>query len=240
MAGNKYARAYIKRYGKQKRRRVRRALQRKKKVQNQIHRFRRLGYKSIIYESSLGVFGTAGSPSADPSLTLTGLIADNLTGHYQFGGSHYFSLSNVTASSDFTNLFEKYRITGVKYNIRFQSNMANVASNAVMPIIHWCFDDNDATVPSSLLDIQQKGGCRMTEATTKGVTIMLRPKVSGMVYNNGISTGYSVVPKSWINTTYPNVQHFGIKFWVNNFYTGTGQNAFTIEPTYYLALKDST
>lgn len=209
-------------------------------VANITHRFKRLGAKSIIYVAGSGVIGTNGYPSNDTGLSLSAVSADSLTGCYQFGWSHDFRLINMSGSTEFTQLFDKYKITGIKYKIMYQCNDAQVAGSQVLPIIHYCVDSDDTTTPSNLGSVQERANTKVKVlGNTQTVSFFVRPKVAATLYQSAISSGYEVRKAPFINSSYPSIPHYGVKIWLNNVYMVTANNtAFTIEPTYYLALKD--
>lgn len=209
-------------------------------IANNTHRFRRNGTKSIIYVSGPGAVGSNGHPSNDTGLSLSAVSADNLTACYQFGWSHDFRLVNAVGSTEFTSLFDKYKITGIKYKIMYQCNDAQVAGSQVLPIIHYAVDTDDTSTPASLTAVQERSNVKTKVlGNTQTISFFLRPKVASSLYQSSISTGYAVTKAPYINSTYSSVPHYGVKVWMNNVYMVTANNtAITIEPTYYLALKD--
>jgi len=212
----------------------------KTKIANLTHRFRRLGAKSIIYISGAGSVGSNGYPNNDTGLSVSSVAADTLTGCYQFGWSHEFKLANMVGSTEFTSLFDKYKITGIKYKIMYQCNDAAVQGSQVLPIIHYAVDSDDSSTPSTLGAVQERANCKSTVlGNTQVISFFFKPKVATMVYNGVASTGYAVSKSPYINSSYPSVPHYGVKIWMNNVYMVTSNNtAITVEPTYYLALRD--
>ena len=207
------------------------------------HTFIRLGMKSLIYLYNTGTSPTlssVGSPSTDSGLTLSSYASDSLTGCYQFGFSHFFRLSNVIQSSEFTALFDRYKIVGVRYKIMYMSNMSSVSGGTVLPVIHWTTDTDDADVPASLTTLQAKSSCKYKVfGNQQTIKTYIKPMVAENVYSSSISTGYSVKKAGWVNSVYPDVQHYGIKVWISNAYSPSGsQQAWTIEPEYILTFKD--
>lgn len=209
-------------------------------IANSTHRFRRLGTKSIIYVAGAGTIGQNGHPSNDTGLSLSAVSADNLSACYQFGWSHDFRLVNAVGSTEFTTLFDKYKITGIKYKIMYQCNDAQVAGSQVLPIIHYAVDTDDSSTPASLTAVQERSNTKSKVfGNTQTISFFLRPKVAASLYQSSISTGYEVKKAPYINSSYASIPHYGVKVWMNNVYMVTANNtAITIEPTYYLALKD--
>lgn len=201
------------------------------------HAFKRLGQKTTVWVNGAG---SITSSTSDTGITFSSLTADNLAGCYQFGWSHNFQLGNVVGSTDFINFFDRYKISGIKYKIMFQSNTASVGGSSVLPIIHYCKDDDDATVPTALTDLNQKSNLktRVLGSTTL-ISYYIKPAIAETVYQSGVASAYGVRRPMYINMTYPAVQHYGIKAWVNQVFATTANNvAITIEPEYYLVCRD--
>lgn len=207
------------------------------KVSNKPHLFKRLGQKTIVYVNGAGTIAYSGS---DTGFAISSMTADQLTGCYQFGWSHTFSLNNVLGTTDFTNLFDRYKITGVKYKIMFQCNTAAVQGSQVLPILHYVKDEDDNNIPSSLNDINQKQLCKVkVMGATTMISYFIKPKVAKDIYQSAIATSYAVEKAPYINSTYATTPHYGLKAWMNQVYAVAANNtAVTIEPVYYIACRD--
>lgn len=204
---------------------------------SQAHLFKRLGEKTIIYVNGAGTVAYSGS---DAGFAISSMSSDSLTGCYQFGWSHSFSLNNVVGNGDFTTLFDRYKIVAVKYKIMFQCNTAAVNGSQVLPILHYVKDEDDVTIPTSLSSINQKALCkvRVMGATTM-ISYYIKPKVAKAVYQSALLTAYSVDKAPYINSSYNSAPHYGIKAWMNQVYAVAANNtAITIEPVYYISCRD--
>lgn len=211
----------------------------KTSIPNRVHMFKRMGQISRITVTGVGAIGNSGF-DGNGSQFLTGVTADSMANNYQFGASYVFKLSSVIDSGDFTQLYDKYKITGIKVRIMWQCNQAGVSGTAVLPILSYSVDHDDAALPSSLYQITTKGTSKVKVLGQRNyVDVYIRPKVAGALYQS-LLTGYSSVKAPFINSTYPDVQHYGLKFWLNNVYMAAGiNNQFEIQPTYYIACKES-
>lgn len=149
-----------------------------------------------------------------------------------------FSLNDLPNSSDFTNLFDFYRICGVKLQFIFQSNNQDTGSNTVLsiPVMHYIADYDDSIGFSNENQALEKEGIK-TKRIDKPFTYYLVPRISNEIYNNGITTAYALNnKKQWIDCNSSGVAHFGLKAWVSSgVNTITGQ--FKIYATYYLQFK---
>lgn len=198
--------------------------------------FRRQAQLQRLTQTGVGAITTT---DGNGSLFTGTVVADSMTNTYQWGNAWLFKLSSVIDSSDFTNLYDKYKINGVRLKIMYQAETASVGGTGVLPIFNYAIDADDATVPSSLNTVETKGNARSLILTAnKPISIFIRPKVASALYQS-LLTGYEVKKAPFINCTYPDVQHFGLKAWINNFYAPSGaNNQITIQATYYLSCKD--
>jgi len=162
---------------------------------------------------------------------------------YRFGAVSYFRLSNVLQSGDLTALYDRYKITGIKFKIIPLSNMAGVNSQSVLPTMVYHTDYDDSITPTSDADVRVKAGAREVRLD-KPVTIFIKPKIADAILGASAGTAYSV-PKAapYINMSYPDVPHYGLKMYFRNVNlsssTGASLNTcFRFETTYYIACKD--
>lgn len=225
----------------------RRRVQRKKaRVAKNAMMLRRNGL--LIRMTQIGLNQVTLSQDGNGSAFITPLSAgvlptDSMSNTVQFGNSYIFKLSSVIDSSDLTNLFDKYKINGVKLKIMYQADSASVGGSGVFPIFNYCYDGDDATIPTSLNQVESKAKARsVVLSANKPVSIFIKPKVASYLYSTVSGApvpGYSVTKAPYINSTYSDVQHYGLKTWINNFYAPTNaNNQITVQTTYYLSLRD--
>lgn len=215
----------------------------KKKVASRTHLFRRLGQPMRLYQSGQNTWAIGGYDGTG-SLQVGALGSDGLTNTVQLGASFQFKLESVQTPSDFTTLFDRYKILGVKLKFMYQCDSASVGGLNIMPIINYCYDNDDASVPSSSATVIQKGACKTRVLTAnREFSVYIKPKVANAIYQTGVSSvipAYSSSNAPWINCDYMSAPHYGLKMWINNLYSPLGaNNQITIQPVYYLALKDS-
>lgn len=166
----------------------------------------------------------------------------------QFGLSANFQLQDVIESSDFTQLFDRYKLVGVKLKFMYQQTTSpdsGVVSN-VNPIIDISFDGDDSDLPVSQTSVQVKGFNKThLLSATRPFKTYWTPRIDKVVY--GVSTAYTSERSCWLDCNSPQVEHYGMKAWITSWpfdqnNAGNPQKAFgelTIQPTYYIALKDS-
>jgi len=211
-------------------------MNRRKRVTNN-YVFRRQGLLMRITQSGLNTINSA--TDGNGSMFTLASAADSMTNTIQWGNSFVFKLSSIVDQNDFVNLFDRYKIVGVKLKIMYQAESASAGGLGVLPIFNYAIDNDDAAIPSSLNTIMSKQRSKSVVLTAnRPISIYVKPKVAVAVYQS-LLTGYSSQSSQFINATYPDVQHYGLKTWINNFYApGGANNQITIQPTYYIACRD--
>lgn len=126
-----------------------------------------------------------------------------------------FRLSDLPGVSEFTALFDQYRIKGVRITFYPPVNVSfSSTGQAPLPIgeFYTAIDYDDGTVPTGLDDLQQYQTLRRTYFN-RPHTRYLRPlAIQSGVYQTGVSTGFRSLPSStWFDCGYPDVSYYGIK-----------------------------
>lgn len=135
-------------------------------------------------------------------------------------GTFAFTLNAVPNYTEFTNLFDKYRI--VKATINFRSNSQPQACGLTAAgtttgygggTFYYVTDYDDADA-ITLNDIEQYPGRRsFLIGDQKAHTITCYPAFAKQIYQSAIATGYGP-GRGYVDCTYPNIPHFGVKwFW---------------------------
>jgi len=121
-------------------------------------------------------------------------------------GALNFTLSALPSSTDFTSLFDQYRIAQVSIKF-FPVAGVGTGSNPLVTVI----DYDDSNTPSSVSDLYQYDSLQMNQPGTV-FTRTLVPKTSTAVYS-GAFTSFASAPNSlWIDVASPNVQYYGLKY----------------------------
>lgn len=205
----------------------------RKPASSRVHLFKRLGTKTLIANNSIaGVTTTFGN-------IVTGSATSDTFG-YQFGAAMNFTLNSTDGASELTSLYDRYKISGVKIKIIPLSNVSGVGGLAFLPEVMVCPDYDDATAPTEAQMRQRGAKCLRLDRVR---SFFIKPKVAGMLYQTGspATPGYSVVKGGYINCSYPDVQHYGLKMFFKNVdlrSTSSVATCFNIEQTYYLSMKD--
>lgn len=125
-----------------------------------------------------------------------------------------FSLDAVTNYSEFSNLFDSYRINKVvvKFVPRTTDNGqgANERGN-----FYTVVDYNDITTLTNVANALERDTVRRT-AATRVHTRVFRPAVATAAYKSLTTWGYMPSWKRWIDMSDPQVPHYGLKYVIDN------------------------
>lgn len=158
-----------------------------------------------------------------------------------------FTLNDCVGFSEFTTLFDQYKISKVQIEFGLQNNpdAVNLLNNATSqtnanfyPKIWYTPDYDDETSPT-LEAIKQypQVKCRVLEPN-KIVRVVVRPKAQVQIYQSATSTGYGAF-NGWLDVGAPGVPHYGLKACID----GQGINPNTafrvaVEYKYWIQLKN--
>lgn len=167
----------------------------------------------------------------------SGTISGNaLYAPYLSGAS--FSLSQVPNASEFTSLFDMYKLTYVilKFYLTIDPS-AQTATTATFPRIWLAADYDDATAPSTLDDLRQHARVRDTVLTpNRPVIFKVRPAIASTIYQTGVSSTYGPRWNAWIDCQNSSTPWYGLKWGLDDF-TNTNYRL-KIEGKMYFACKD--
>lgn len=165
------------------------------------------------------------------------------TGADQYGGA-YYSFASVNGASEFTPLFDQYKILAVKTTFVLQGNSGgqNMDTNSTLgslPQVFTLIDRNDATTPTSLNSFLENGKVVQHKLSRdrNSCSVYFKPTVLGMAYNEAAGTSQNAIeePSRWYNMVHTNISHYGLKYIIS----GLGYNNYIdIYHTYYFACKD--
>ena len=157
-----------------------------------------------------------------------------------------FQLSYLPNYSDFTNLFDEYRIVGISIKWIFTANNANYISqntnniDAVcgLPLLHYCIDTNSAS-PAATINAMREYNTYKVRRLDKPCKVYIRPSVASAVYDSAATWGYTSTRKPWIDTSTPTVDYYGIKWAIDPVYTAYAYEIGAVEIiyTYYVQCK---
>lgn len=132
-----------------------------------------------------------------------------------------FKLADVVSYTEFTNLFDQYRIDKVQFRlIPYATGVltgAAVSPAAGQPsvFVHSIVDyDDDNTLALSNAGVdamRQYPNYRMSNLIKNGFKRTLKPKVLSSTYQTSLTTGYRPVSFKWADCAYPDIPAYGLK-----------------------------
>lgn len=156
------------------------------------------------------------------------------------GIGKYFALSDVPGYGEFQALFDQYQIVGISYRwvcVRSPESVTTAANKGIYPRVLWAHDHDSAQTPVSFNEIQQYPKAReMYFTADKSCTrwYYVKTAVASMVYQGVTASAYTAKWKAWIDSTYPNTQHYGIRAFYSELYAG---NTMRLECRYHMKFK---
>lgn len=119
--------------------------------------------------------------------------------------------------TEFTGLFDSYKISRVNLEIFFSNNDSVVTSPAtVLPLVHIVNDYND-TNNFSLTDIQQYPNMQTFQmGKEKPIRWSLKPRMRlDALTDSGVLSSSAFNTTGWLDTSSANIQHLGTKIFLN-------------------------
>lgn len=209
-------------------------------------------YKFHRYATSVNTYSaTSDLVSTALPFTLYPINAPTISNN-SFPYSMAFTLSDVGNLTEFTNLFDRYMITGVKVMFHLLSNpdvdttqtgVGAVPSIQVYPRLWYARDNDDASL-TTLASLKEFGNvkCRVLKPNVVTSVYVAYPRTAvGISQTSGLQAS-GVNKPMWLDCGYPNVNHYGLKFALDyGSVSVTGaSNIFRVklELKYYFKCKD--
>lgn len=168
--------------------------------------------------------------------TATTIAGDGVV-NSQFRGFN-FSLSTVINASEFSALFDQYKITGIALRFYLNRNLGNnVVGDGLRPRMYIITDYDTSTAPTSFDELREYSNCRVWNFDlARPFRYWLKPKVLREVYRTAVSTGTAPAKAGWISTQFLDLQHFGIRLGIENL--RDVDYSIVVEPTFYFGCKN--
>jgi hypothetical protein len=134
-----------------------------------------------------------------------------------------FALNQVPSSTEFTTLFDKYRIT--KIDLTFSFNYLGTSTGGsqetvlLYPALSLFMDDDDAIIPTTKSDVQERMSVQRVSFAPMRQQISVTINPRWIQSRGGTSTNLAPVG-SWIDMSTPAVQHYGVKLWADSYNSG--------------------
>lgn len=177
-------------------------------------------------------------------------------GTKQYGGLAYqFSLESIPDVSEFTSLFDAYRINKVVVRITPNASFTEGSAPGVTgtnfssfsPLVHWVIDHDDISIGpynESGIDILRQHASYKWRRLIAGrpINIVIKPRTATST-NQSDNTGLMLNLKkmgAWLDCAQTNVKHYGLKMLFSGIQPVGGINyvvPFDIQTTYYMSFK---
>lgn len=203
------------------RRGIRRS-KRKTKVGMRAHKFSRYGANSTYTV-------TAGTSESD------------------FG--QHFTFDQINGYTEFTSLFDRYRIDCVVLKFQLITNpdaayqpasTATANPGNYYPKLWWCFDRDDAN-PINLAAMKERGNakCKVLRPNQM-ISIVIRPNILSLTYRTALTSGYVPKPRQFIDALNADVPHYGFKHIIEHPFTTATANQYIVnmDRKFYFTMKD--
>lgn len=149
-------------------------------------------------------------------------------------GSYTFTLNSIPNSTEFTSLYDQYKINAVSVcfypkqtQVTSLTTTDNVRGNAR---ILTAIDYNDDTPPTTLDELRQYESCEVDVILNKHERYITKP-----LFIN--SSGQNV--NAWLSTANPSTKHYGLKYGIEPTQAVGGSFTYHVEVAYYIAFKNT-
>lgn len=168
----------------------------------------------------------------------SGVIPGNATTGAPVLRGASFALSSLPGVSDFTNLFDMYKITHVQLRFHLQVDPgAQASASAIYPKLWYATDYDDDNAPASLNALREHARCKVRVLNpNRPVVVNIKPAVASLVYRGATTSSYSPKWRQWVDMAQTDVPHYGLKWAVDNL-TNTNYTL-QIEGKMWFACKD--
>lgn len=143
-------------------------------------------------------------------------------------GGTLFATYAVPSSSEFTNLYDQYRIDYIDMDITFNSDISSTSNPTTSLPKIWFVEDHNDVNATTLSQVMQYDNVQVWQLGLDGGVmkrIRIKPTTNSLVYYNAITSAYKKNSnKEWLDTQYPNIPYYGVKMVVDPIvYTGATQ-----------------
>lgn len=132
-------------------------------------------------------------------------------------------LNAVPNYTEFTALFDYYRIKGIHIKVIYTNNVAN-SSSAVggaaqaiaLPTMQCMYDNDDGNAPTTEGELLQRPGVKLLTLGTNGpINLYVKPKYANQILTDaGVQPAGIGASRDWLDGNFPGIPHFGYKFWL--------------------------
>lgn len=148
-----------------------------------------------------------------------------------------FKLNDLPNYTEFTALFDQYKITGIKIRLIPEQNQQALGVGVFnIPPIYTVIDYDDDTALTAITDAMQYQNCKIhTTISGSQIVRFFRPHIAVAAYS-GTFTSYMNKSMQWIDSASPDTRHYGFKIIVAAI--TTLDTTFSVVATYYLKMRN--
>lgn len=236
-------------------RRVSKGLKRARRLRRykRINRKYRTGFLKVVRKLPVitmsNITGVAGAmQTTDPTGTClligTPVAKTGYTGVYDIPFSLKFELNQLVNYGEFTTIADQYKIQSALIKLESPYNVAQAPGGSATPLpyLEYIQDYDDNGVPNTLTFREKMGiKTKFINASKPMFKLGVRPKLSMLAYQTGVSNGYTVPNRNpWINCSDDDVPHYGIKGVLRNVWIPAVVNGspFTFDISTKVLFKD--
>jgi len=125
-------------------------------------------------------------------------------------GQFTVGLSSLPNSSEFTTLFDQYRITRCEYTFQPLQTVAVNSTTASTPGIFTVVDYDDSTTLTTLAQALQYPNVRW-HSGYEPFTVSFKPHIAMAAYS-GAFTSFANTFDQWLDVSSPAIVHYGLKY----------------------------
>lgn len=171
-----------------------------------------------------------------------GSLVSSVNGTSAIGGCIQFRMDMLPGLNDFSTLYDKYKLRGASVRIIPLSNFASASNLGTLPVITAVVDQDDKTIPSDDIVLREYGNCKV-KRLANGFKMYVRPKINTTIADNtGADQSAVVTSPKFLDMAQPSIEHFGVKFWLDNVLLGNTTNVnalFKIVIKYYFTCSQT-
>lgn len=174
------------------------------------------------------------------------------SGVIEWDGAMSFRLSDIKNTSEFSNLFDRYMITGVRVQFQLitnpdaaqQLNSATVVQQANwFPKLWYTVDHDDTTlITRSQIQEYTTAKCKVLRPNAITKVYLPFPRTAGGVYSGTTAYAGKVNAPSYLDMATRDIDHYGLKYAVDflgvNVTPSAPPFAVKIDLKYYFKCKD--
>jgi len=156
-------------------------------------------------------------------------------------GASVFSLDQLPGYTEFTNLFDFYKIKAIKLSFIPTSNVTMQTGNSSTTVANTIYnnriftviDYNDAGIPSSVNELREYSNCKWSPNNK----IHKRYIVPNPLADATDDSTISLQNKPWVPSTNYAMDYYAIKWAIENNSAGVGIELYKMEAKFYIACK---